>query len=652
VRSGLLRRAREISDGRAKIERELIRLVDYYRDQKHYDLELTSGRLDAYLFRLVRIRSMANIGSLYTAVSSGKLSPERLARDLISQDLASILVSSSDTQLTVPLHRIDLCNVCRPIPGDPILATERRVGTSATGLIVHHRDCKIGNASRDGAVAAFDWSQAGDSNSMLVEYEIAAENRYRLLGETLDIVYSEPGVHLYKVEAQSYNERPAQVFVTAEVTNSEQASKLHSQLELVRGVEQVFSYPVANVERWVYASSHVIPDSNPYDESAVFQRYTFYDREEQAQRVESWLKEPIPTRVMILHGQRRVGKSSLAKFLMIDVGPAKNLAAPVYIDLHGLSAFAPIDVARYLLGRVFETLGLPPPAHESLEEPTVWLSRGLQSAVEHLGDRRLLLIIDEFNYLLDLEQDGKVDPVVFYNLRAVIGERRDLHWLMIVQDVRFKDLSSWGSAGSLFQQAVPLHVPNLDSHWARKLIVEPAGQAGFSYDGQSDGDRSRDVASLAFDLTAGNPYFIQALCRNMLDQARRQRRTNVTMSDLKTATSLVLSDGPRYFDHFLRSLDDTRNNVVVSTIARISRPVGKWVQRAELVRELPRGKRRALADEIDGLIARLARVGILETRPEGKFTDVRIAVPIFHEWASLYLGSVQSDTVMAGSRTT
>jgi hypothetical protein len=137
------------------------------------------------------------------------------------------------------------------------------------------------------------------------------------------------------------------------------------------------------------------------------------------------------------------------------------------VDLQGLSGSSAQSISNYFVTTVYRVLNQPVPAQELNEEPIPWLSRALKAAITHLRGYRLLIIVDEFNVLLDREAAGLLDPQVFANLRTLMTTRRDLNWLLIVQDTHFRDPARWGSAAALLQQARPVALSHLDSHWAR-----------------------------------------------------------------------------------------------------------------------------------------------------------------------------------------
>src|SRR5207302_5833587 len=107
---------------------------------------------------------------------------------------------------------------------------------------------------------------------------------------------------------------------------------VQAHLETVPGVRRVFS-SLPSPSQLLSLSPGVKRDQhNPYTYQEVYDRLMFYDRESSIDTILKWLKEPPPTRRLILHGQRRVGKTSLAKYLMHEILPEQRMAQPVWID--------------------------------------------------------------------------------------------------------------------------------------------------------------------------------------------------------------------------------------------------------------------------------------------------------------------------------
>src|SRR5205085_6259906 len=101
IRKGLATRARAIHEGRSKIEYVLIRMLQFYRKEKKYDLIINTSQLDTFLFRAAQAHGLLDRETLYTEVALGHISPHKLVQRLISEELSSTIVDNNGDAITV-----------------------------------------------------------------------------------------------------------------------------------------------------------------------------------------------------------------------------------------------------------------------------------------------------------------------------------------------------------------------------------------------------------------------------------------------------------------------------------------------------------------------------------------------------------------------
>jgi hypothetical protein len=311
---------------------------------------------------------------------------------------------------------------------------------------------------------------------------------------------------------------------------------------------------------------------------------------------------------------------------MYDALLQRPLALPVFVDFQRLTGFDAQHIATHVVREVCRTLGQRQP-RRGRDEPMQWLQHTLENAVKLLGDRCLLIIVDEFDVLLKMARAKRLDRHVFTNLRSVMTARRQPKWLLITQEIALHDFSSWGLIGPLVQLADSLRLQPFEPHWARKLAREPAERCGLGYES--------GLESRIWDLTAGNPYFIQVLCFNVVDRVLGLNRTNVTADDLDRVVPLIINDGSRYFAHFLESLQGITKTVLVAVAASCA--PGEWVDIREVNAAL-RGKGQQLSSEArDKAIQELAWQGMVELRQEAGSRHIRIPIRLFHDWVKYFM---------------
>lgn len=245
---------------------------------------------------------------------------------------------------------------------------------------------------------------------------------------------------------------------------------------------------------------------------------------------------------LVLIGQRRTGKSSLLKQLPIRLD---DRYVPVYLDGQsialdpGLPAFfsnIAVEIDFALQDRGF-AIAIPDiqefsdrPAH-TFEHIYLRLVRAA------IGDRHLVLLLDEFEELESAAKSGKLDASVFGFLRHLSQHESRLS-MIFCGTHRMEELAAdyWSI---LFNISLYKHVGFLEFDEAARLIQEPVADYGMFYD------------DLALDkmlrVTAGHPYFLQLLCHSLVNLHNRAKRSYITVSDVNIALDKILSFGEAHF---------------------------------------------------------------------------------------------------------
>jgi hypothetical protein len=557
-----------------------------------------------------------------------------------------LIIAGGEAQghLSYPSHRILFCDVCRPVPNDPLVAYDR---TPAGGLIVHREDAPCAAAAH-GVPVPVRWVERAEvRDKNLTVFQLTAVDRRELLGDLLAKVYSLPTASLMGVEANTQRDGSAEVSMLVETSLAADMVKLQNAINQMPDVQRMIAMPPSTTQSLAgiqVAANPYVP--NPYTYSQeVYDRLSFYDRAEPIQRILRWLNDPPPYRRLVLHGRRRVGKSSLVRHLQREVLRAQVTPAvtPVLVDCQSFgNGAAEQTVANHLVEAVCRDMQMTPPQRGPYEEPFAWLNRILQEAVKHLGQGRLLLVLDELSHLIDLQRTRRISPSLFNFLRAITTERRDLNWLLILQDVDYYDLSAdmaadvaqgngGGAASLLYGEEI--HLQDFPPSEARKLIMEPMSRCGIECDSH--------FQQQIIDLTNGNPCLIQALCWYLVERVRSVgRQPTVNSADLDNAVSQVLRMGHLHFEHYLARLSGLRRALVAATAAYT--PEGGWMDYTALAAALSARARRSLTpQEAEAAIRALQQQGTLQR--DESIDHVCIPVRLFHRWVK---GAIDVDTTV------
>lgn len=643
-----------IHPGRLAIQEDLLKTIHYYQRVKGYQLLITNSVLEEFLLKYSRARGLPSIDSLFEAIRSKRESPSdilphRIVQRLISDELVGALVDQNGLPLASHNYYINLCDGCRPVPGETILAIEHKMG-SIKRYTVHIQNCLLLKREKEhGKQIPVRWMEKTVfSGQEIAEFHIFAEDHKRLLDDVIHCVYQTPHCYLHKVDARAERDRSAVIRFTISCQQIETLTEIHQKVEKVSGVRQVWYLSVSPYQRAEIFLG--LPDPsvvyNPFTEQIAQDRSNFYDREEQVLEILGWLQDPKACNWLILHGQRRVGKTSLAKYLIATVLHEHRVVHPVYISMEGLSKGKPYNLAAYLLGEIYYTLGQTPPPRKSYEEPAAWLRRGLEMAYKELKELPLFIILDEFDRLIAYEREEKLDPLLFSNLIAVMNQGVNVRWLLVLQETEYQDYSLRSNANPIIQKADSVFIANFEESYAYRFIQEKFDSIGFSlslskdltgnqkYRQQFNGNNSvHPFVKQIYDLGGGIPYYMKKVGYHIVDNLREQGRSNVTADDLQQAIKDVMHNGQKYFADLLPG--GTRK-LVLQVVAKLASQ-NQWASIPDLLSNLSKSRPEFNEQNILEILNILERQGfVLKTTVDGiKITCV--SVPLFSMWIRDYL---------------
>jgi len=236
-------------------------------------------------------------------------------------------------------------------------------------------------------------------------------------------------------------------------------------------------------------------------------------------------------KVIVLYGQRRIGKTSLLHQLSKPqhVPPGYQ---PVYFDLQGRAQQELNEVLYGLAREVAKKLGIPRPQRTDFQDEAFFQDSFLPRAYEALGDQRLLFLIDEFDVLGEesVRRKAAIDTLFPYLQELILDEDRIA--FVFVVGRRIDELPSRIKA--TFKSAQFKQISVLNRRDAERLIVEPA-QGRLSY--------RREAVERILELTAGHPYFTQLLGYTIFDTLSLDGRTEVTVEDVEAAVEQAMELG-------------------------------------------------------------------------------------------------------------
>jgi hypothetical protein len=265
---------------------------------------------------------------------------------------------------------------------------------------------------------------------------------------------------------------------------------------------------------------------------------------------------------LVLHGQRRTGKTSLLLQLPSRL-PAEYV--PVYVDLQD-KIITPKDGLNHLLYTLAREavdqadkkrhIALPPVELDDFERrgPRAFYE-WLEQTRQRLEGRLLLLALDEFEMIEKAIKKGKMDETVLDVLRHLIQHHSPWFVLLFAGVRTLEEMGrDWHS---YFISVRPLHVSYLDLKAARELILLPTRTYPIHYD--------EPAIDSILQATRAQPFLLQAVCLKLILFLNSRQRYEagplgrVTLADTRQAIDQALrSAQPFFFDLWDRSSEPER----------------------------------------------------------------------------------------------
>lgn len=243
---------------------------------------------------------------------------------------------------------------------------------------------------------------------------------------------------------------------------------------------------------------------------------------------------------LALIGPRRIGKTSILQQLPERLSSS---FLPVYINCQslgidpGIPAFF-VQLARQIQGclaqQSVDVTDLPVLNLTDLEEaPTsAFVYQFLPQLYHAIGERSLVLCLDEFEELASKMQRGRLDGTIFEFLCSLMLDE-DKIVCVLAGSHRLAELAEISySAASIIGMITHCTVGLLSPDLARCLIEEPVAYSGMRY--------QPDAIEAILSTTGGYPYLIQLLCGLLVNRRNEQRRNEVTAEDVRVSIEALL----------------------------------------------------------------------------------------------------------------
>ncbi|MFY9608983.1 MAG: two-component regulator propeller domain-containing protein [Blastocatellia bacterium] len=307
--------------------------------------------------------------------------------------------------------------------------------------------------------------------------------------------------------------------------------------------------------------SFVPIEPNPYIVgNPIRNERMFFGREDDFRYVRTKLEGVSQGVVIVFCGDRRVGKSSI--LYQVLNGRLGERFVPVFVDLQEMVVASDAELFARMTRLIAEAVArsntrqLAPEGADSnalseamgdapvaaLEVSLARRPRAIQplvvprfdggnpypvfldfldEALHALGDRTLLILIDEYELMEGKVDEGKLSPELFTFLAGLMDNKERLALIFTgSRRLEERDKKYWRE---LLRRSLFRKVGFLSDKDAVRLITEPVeGRVVYG----------RGVVDVICRLTAGQPFYAQMVCQNTVDYANQHEQNWVTLADL------------------------------------------------------------------------------------------------------------------------
>lgn len=277
---------------------------------------------------------------------------------------------------------------------------------------------------------------------------------------------------------------------------------------------------------------------NPYIAGApVTEARMFFGREDVFDWIQNSLVGKYADHMLVIHGQRRVGKTSVLKQLGNRL-PKRYI--PVFFDLQGRT-HTTLDrflwwLAREIVRVLKQERGIEIPVPEKenfardLEHFENRFLPDLQPALDGLT---LLLTFDEFDNLEDPEIKDELGRPLVDHLRRLMG-RQGLNFIFSIGSSGRKLENMQASYTGFFKTALYKKISFLNEEQTNNLITRPV-EGILEYD--------RHAVNRIYRLAGGHPYFTQLTCHELFAGCQRTGETHIREKDVESVLDDVVERG-------------------------------------------------------------------------------------------------------------
>jgi AAA+ ATPase superfamily predicted ATPase len=330
----------------------------------------------------------------------------------------------------------------------------------------------------------------------------------------------------------------------------------------------------------------------------------FFGRDDVFKFIQDNISSAAQKNVLILQGERRTGKTSIL-YQVQNFLDSEYIS--VFLDGQEFGATT-LDYFFYKMAKHIsaackkEGIDVKAPSKKDFESDAwfVFKDRFLEELTLALGNKYVVILFDEFEALEHAVTSGKLDPMIFNYVRNLMQHEEKL--VFIFAGVHRLEEMMQDYWGVMFNIAMYWRISFLKESETRKLISKPVEGYNMIYD---------DLAmEKIIRATASHPYFVQLLCRFLVNRHNNEKRNYITVQDVNEELLNVIEKAKPHFD-YIWTLSSTYEKLILAQLVNALR-IRTIVTQKDLLDECERLKLKIDRKKFSKALANLTTKEILE----------------------------------------
>ncbi|MBO1066967.1 MULTISPECIES: ABC transporter substrate-binding protein [Nostocales] len=261
---------------------------------------------------------------------------------------------------------------------------------------------------------------------------------------------------------------------------------------------------------------------NPYVIGRPIDQQLFFGRESLFLTIQDHIQHN--SNIILLYGQRRIGKSSVIRNIPHGLNDLHEFVFVTFnLEHYSQKSLSEIlaDLAQEILHDLSlddENIKLPEITELELDSG-IFSHQFLPQVYQLLENKNLVLVVDEFDALMNSNNPELLEQVYKY-LSSLTNSHKKLFLILLIEQRSVNN----HRIIKIFKDVPVREIGLLNEESTTNLIIKPA---------ENILEYEEDAIKAIFDLSAGHPYFTQAICFTIFGRAREEDKWTVSSEDVK-----------------------------------------------------------------------------------------------------------------------